>query len=291
MSLFDFLQPKWKHSDPAVRERAVLELERQDLLEIIVYDDPSEQVRLAALMRITDQIVLARFARANDTIALAAMKRLPDRKLVTEVAQRAASRAVREFAVEVLDDRAVLHRIATSDTDPRVRLKARKKHVGCDATRNVIQSELSRLELAQPEPEKTPEFSGTLDELCHALVSDGRFRINGSIETYLPGQATIRELSHGAVAAPTAEANAKSTPAARFLAFKRADSTGPADEAAAREFFEIAVWRTGENTFHGYTEEKRLDMVINPVTWSSVSNGATPGSMPNKINRRPSTTG
>src|SRR5215208_5728320 len=115
MSLFDWLQPKWKHADAAIRERAVLALSDQDVLEKIVNNDPSERVRLAAITRITSERLLARFACRNDIIALPAMKRLTDRTLLADVAHRADRREVRDFAVDVLDDRVVLHRIATSD--------------------------------------------------------------------------------------------------------------------------------------------------------------------------------
>lgn len=278
MSLFDYFQPKWKHRDAATREHAVLELKRQDVLEAIVNDDPSEQVRVAAVTKITDQRMLARFACRSDAIALAAMKRLTDRTLITDVGLRSASPEVRELAVDLLDDRVVLHRIANSDTNPHVRLKARKKHQGPDAMREVIQNELSRLQLTQLALEKTPEFSGTLDEVCRALVSNASFCITGTLEPGIPGQATIRELDHDA----TAVADAQSTvTAARFLALKRTESAG-SDHEAARTFYAITVWRTGESTFQCSTEEKHLDMVLNPVMWSSVSNGATFGSMRSK---------
>jgi hypothetical protein len=285
MSLFDWIQPKWKHRDAAIREQAVLGLKHQDVLETIVINDPSEQVRLAAITRITDQRMLARLACRSDSVALAAMKRLTDRPLIADVGLRSDSRAVRELAVDILDDRdrVVLHRIANSDTNPHVRLKARRKHVGRDATRDVIQGELAKLQLARPKLGKAPELCGTLDEVCRALVTDSRFCITGSLETNLPGQATIRELDPREAAAPVADADVKSAaPAARFLALKRTESPGPADEATTRAFFEIEVWRTEENTFHGYAEEKHLHMVINPTMWSSVSNGATLGSMRSK---------
>jgi hypothetical protein len=278
MSLFDWFQPKWKHRDAAIREHAVLGLKRQDVLEAIANDDPSEQIRLAAVARLTDQRTLARFACRNDALALAAMKLLTDRKLIADVGLRSASREVRELAVDSLDDRVVLHRIANSDTNPRVRWKARKKHAGRDALREVIQTELAQLQLAHPRLEKKPEFCGTLDEVSRALVNDGRLRLSGSLEANLPGQAVVRELGHEAPAAPAAGTDAESTaPAARFLALTRTE-----DGAATRTYYEIAVWRTGENTFHGYTEERHLDMIVNPVMWSSISNGATAGSARNK---------
>ena len=284
MSLFDWIKPKWKHRDAAIREQAVLALKRQDVLETIVDSDSSEQVRLAAISRITDESILVSFACRNDSIAIAAMKRLTDRKLIAYVGLRSNSRDVRELAVDSLDDGVVLHRIANSDTNARVRLKARKKHTGRDATRDVIQNELSRLQPTATKLEKTPELHGTLDEVSRALVTDSRFQITGSLEANVPGQASIRELDQGVTGIRPEDSSSRSTaPAARFLALKRTEGPEPEDESVTRAFYEIAVWRTDENTFHGYTEEKHLNMVINPVMWSSVSNGATPSSAFSKV--------
>lgn len=284
MSLLDLFQPKWKHRDAAIREQAVLALKRQDVLETVIDNDSNEQVRLAAISKITDESTLARFAVRDDAIALAAMKRLTDRKLIAYVGLRSDSRDVRELAVDILDDGVVLHRIANSDTNPRVRLKARKKHTGRDATRDVIQSELSRLQPTATKLEKTPELCGTLDEVSRALVTDSRFQITGSLEANLPGQASIRELDRGTTGTrPEDPGSRSSAPAARFLALKRIEGQSMEDEAVTRAFYEIEVWRTDENTFHSYTEEKHLDMVINPVMWSSVSNGVTPSSAFSKV--------
>lgn len=276
MSVFDWLQPKWKHSDPAVREQGVLKLKDQELLETIANNDASEQVRLAAITRITKESILARFACRNDATAMPAMKRLSDRSLIAYVSARSDSLEVRELAVDVLDDRVVLHRIANSDTDPRIRLRARRKYAGRDATREVIQGELSRLQPAQPVREKTPEISGTLDEVSRALVTDGRFRISGTIDTRLPGEAEVRELQPGTAAASVPAANPDSSEAAaRFLALKRVMSMGSEEDAPARAFYEIAVWRTAENAFQVYTEEKHLDLIFNSATGNPARPGET----------------
>src|SRR5262245_28536806 len=121
MSLLEFLRPKWKHRDPAIREQAVRTMKDQQKLEGIVTDDDSEPVRLAAVSRITNETILARIACREDSVALAAMKRMTDRTLIADVSARSHSRVVRELAVDVLEDRIVLHRIAHSDTDHRVR--------------------------------------------------------------------------------------------------------------------------------------------------------------------------
>jgi hypothetical protein len=285
MSLFDHLRPKWKHSDPIVREQAVLELDDQDALEKIAYEDPCESVRLAAVQKLTDQHTLSRFARRNDSLAVAALKQLTDHAFIASVAQFSESREVRELAVDKIDDPVILHRIASSDTDARVRWKAKRKSIGSDGTREVIRNELAKLQLARQMLENVSEFCGTLDDVCSALIADHRFRINAAIDRNdPPGLATIRELD------TKSEVPVPSVPAAQFLASKRIETEG-IDEAAANAFFEIKVWRTDENTFHCHTEEKRLDMVQNSVVWSRVSNGATGGSTAKNNSVATATTG
>ncbi len=59
MSLFDRLRPSWKHSDPAIRLAAGRQLGDQAVLEALVENDPSEEVRRAALHVVTNQDFLA----------------------------------------------------------------------------------------------------------------------------------------------------------------------------------------------------------------------------------------
>src|ERR1043166_983151 len=105
MNFFDRLRPKWKNSDPAIRRQGVLALDDQEVLERIVDSDPSEEVRLAAVERLTDQPTLARLARGTSSLAIPAMKRLSDRTLIHTVAQSAELREVREMAVDRIEDR------------------------------------------------------------------------------------------------------------------------------------------------------------------------------------------
>src|SRR5262245_20578567 len=113
MSFFDRLRPKWKHSDPTIRERGVASLTNQDVLESIVENDPSDAVRLAAVQALTDQDVLAKVARGSTPLAMPAMKKLSDKEVIARVAHSAEQRVVREMAVDLIDDSVTLHRIST----------------------------------------------------------------------------------------------------------------------------------------------------------------------------------
>lgn len=273
MSFFDRFRAKWKSPDPAVREAAVASLNDHDTLEMLAESDPHEGVRHAAVQAMTDQETLARIARKGGPLAVVAMKRLDDPALIKSLALTAESRAVRELAIDKIDDGVVLHRIATSDTDSALRLKAKLKRMGPDQTRDYIRSELSKLQLASRKADEAAAFCGTLDDVCLALIGDSRFRINGGVEPEIPGLATVRDLEDSPASNVPGE---KATPdqRAQFLAFKRGPSGDPVDGSTSNVFFEINVWRTDQNTFVCRAEEKRLKITADAAEWSRISNGS-----------------
>jgi len=64
MSLFNFFKPKWQHSDPKVRQRAVVNSTNIDTLTLtrLAVGDPAIEVRHAALSRIDDWHLLVKLA-------------------------------------------------------------------------------------------------------------------------------------------------------------------------------------------------------------------------------------
>ena len=59
MGLLDKLkpQPRWKHTDPAVRLEALRELDDQQELAALAETDPDAKVRRAAIARVTDPAI------------------------------------------------------------------------------------------------------------------------------------------------------------------------------------------------------------------------------------------
>lgn len=53
MKFQDFFVPRWQHSNPDVRQKAVIRLSDQSLLRQIIDMDDDEMVRLAAQERLT----------------------------------------------------------------------------------------------------------------------------------------------------------------------------------------------------------------------------------------------
>jgi len=52
MKFQDFFVPRWQHSDPDVRQKAIMRLSDQSLLRQIIDRDDDEMVRLAAQERL-----------------------------------------------------------------------------------------------------------------------------------------------------------------------------------------------------------------------------------------------
>jgi hypothetical protein len=91
--LADAFRPKWRHSDPAVRRRAVVGISDRETLETIVESDAPTDVRQIAA----------------------------DRLFGDDHVRTHARRSVREAAVRVLGDLGILRAIAESDSDPNVK--------------------------------------------------------------------------------------------------------------------------------------------------------------------------
>lgn len=279
MSLFDRLRPKWNHSDPAVRAEAVRELDDQGVLEKIAHEDPCDAVRLAAVDRLKVQDVLGSIARGSTALAVPAMKKLTDRSEVVRTANIAEQSIVREMAVERIDDGAILHLIAASDPDARVRLKARTRSPFPDPTRDFIRRRLSNLRPAQRPSEVPAEFCGTLEEICTALIGDTRFKINGGVEHHDPADATAHDQTKAPFGGSADDGVAAPELSTQFLAFKRGERGEPA-QAGVAAYFQIKVWRTDENVYQCRTIEKLVDVSPDTVTWSRSSSGTPPVERP-----------
>jgi len=276
MSLFDRLRPKWRHSDPIVREQGVRALQDQAILARVAMDEHVEAVRLAAIEKLTDQRVLGQLACGPEWIAPAAIKRLTDHAQINTVALSAERADVRHLAVDRIDDSVLLHRIATSDTDPWIRAKARDKRMGPDQKRDFIRGELSKLRLAQNKAKDVAEICGSLEDMCSALTGNGPFRVNGGV--------AAQELESNRES--TSTKHAQEVDCAQFLAFKGEPATRSAETATTHVFYEIMVWRTENDTFACRADEKRRTVVQDAARWSRVSNGPA-GSTQSESSRTP----
>lgn len=135
MSILDKLkpQPRWKHSDSAVRLQAIAELDDPEELATLAERDLDARVRQAAIAKVGDPAVLGRViavdadlgvrdAAADRLLALAldappaaavaAASFLADVRRLSTVAKSAAADAVREAALAKLSDERALGSVA-----------------------------------------------------------------------------------------------------------------------------------------------------------------------------------
>jgi hypothetical protein len=119
--------------------------------------------------------------------------------------------------------------------------------------------------VAETKVAEQPEFSGTLEQVCHALTQDPRFAINGGV---MEDEETK--------ACAVGQSAADSHPVARFVAQTRVSATAT---SPAIRFYQIKVWRTQPDAFGAVAEEKSLAVTNNAVVWSKASSG-TPETHP-----------
>lgn len=152
MGLLDKLrpQPKWKHSDPAIRLEGLRDLEDtdQESLVALAIEDPDTRVRRAAAARVTDAAALAAIVRnESDQVtrdhaatrlvtlteqgderaalgAVSALAALGRQRELANAARTSALESVRRAAAEQVNDPKALGSIARHATDPVTRLLA-----------------------------------------------------------------------------------------------------------------------------------------------------------------------
>ena len=129
MGFMDLFRPKWKHSAPEVREKAVEGLENQATLADISKIDSDEKVRLAAVKKIEDQTVLAYIAQgdSDDFVRRAAVEKVKDQALLADLAKNDSDDFVRRNAVKKVKDQALLADLAKNASDDFVRRNAVEK--------------------------------------------------------------------------------------------------------------------------------------------------------------------
>ena len=156
-------QPRWKHTDPAVRAAAVYELgpEDADALRALAREDAEARVRRAAVTRLEDIETLADIARTDpdEDVRAEAIRGLVGMAAETEDAARAAdvarqllalgrnreivliarespNVAVRATVVDLLEDAKSLGAVSRHAADGATRLQALARVTDTEELRN-----------------------------------------------------------------------------------------------------------------------------------------------------------
>lgn len=156
MSLFDFVKPNWKKSDPAVRVAAIeKEVDDQDIIESLASTDPDVSVRTAAVKKLTVVETLQKISKSdsNENVRRLAANRYldevvkilknttnPTEKELAQVVELkdshfaedllrspVTSEVVRAELVKHCNKSSILAVVATSDASEKIALAAAEK--------------------------------------------------------------------------------------------------------------------------------------------------------------------
>jgi hypothetical protein len=144
MAIFDFLKPRWKHSDPEVRRSAVKEIDDQQVLYGLSVFDPDYSVRRAAMERLSDprrlKAVVCGYGKDEDLCELA-WDSLTDQSVLAEiVGTMTHQESCWQRALGKITDQSVIPGIVanlTKRTDSSLR-EVREAVLGCATDESVI---------------------------------------------------------------------------------------------------------------------------------------------------------
>jgi hypothetical protein len=140
MALFNLFKPKWQHSDPTVRLKAVAELpvtDQQTLVQI-AGGDSNHEVRRAALARVNDMAALSAPAGSitEPTINRELSDRIDELRLSELLAAQAGEAKMALLSLITKD--ALLARVAVEEADPEIRMAAVERMVDQELLAHVV---------------------------------------------------------------------------------------------------------------------------------------------------------
>ena len=126
MGLRDIFLPKWKNSDPVIREQAIESLNKKEVIILIARSDESPSVRKKAISKINDQDVLCNIAKTDkdEEVRAKALNNLSDQELLYDVTLSASFYDIRLKSVDKLSNHKFLEKIIMSAEELDIQLKA-----------------------------------------------------------------------------------------------------------------------------------------------------------------------
>jgi hypothetical protein len=197
-------QPRWKHTDPAVRAAAVFELgdDEEDTLVALAREDVDARVRRAAVARVESVVTLGEIGRTDPdeevrseairglagiaaetgdvATAVAAVRELlalNRTKEIVVIARDNASAAVREAVVDLLPDAKSLGSVSRHAQDSATRLRALARLSDGDEIANVaLKSEHTDAAVAALERISDPDALAAVGQRARNKVAARRAR-------------------------------------------------------------------------------------------------------------------
>lgn len=140
MALLDLFKPKWKHSDPKVRLKAIEEITNQQVLKEVAKNDENWEVRKTATIKITYKTILADIAKndENSDVRKIATAKLTTKTILNDIAKNDVNSDVRKAAIKRLTDikqaQAEKRPAPQNDTGSEVAETARKQVLTFEGT-------------------------------------------------------------------------------------------------------------------------------------------------------------
>ncbi len=135
MRLSDFFCPRWKHSDKEIRLCAVKKLDNKKKLAKIARNDPEEDIREAAVQKLENQNLLTEIANNDSSyiVRCTAAARTQNKDLLMKIikedtlVENGTIFNICSEAVKKMEDQTILTDIAENAKDKRIRQEAAEK--------------------------------------------------------------------------------------------------------------------------------------------------------------------
>ncbi len=129
MAIIDLIRPKWKNSDPKIRLEAVKEMDKDqmEILRQVARDDPDTDVKIAAVLKISDENFLKDLISENKDARLTGVIKEKLNAIRKDVVLKSGDIDLQKSVMAKIDDPALVCEIAIETQSPEIRLIAADK--------------------------------------------------------------------------------------------------------------------------------------------------------------------
>ena len=159
-----FFKPKWQHPDAAVRQQAILELNRDDnadksVLHELAFNDGAEAVRKAALVKLNDFSLWWQASKHDNAERL---QQLAEQALISQLLQNEVEPKLKQQFIAQCNRSSILEQLALTETDATLKFsllqRLNKQELNLKALLDPVLSATQKLKLLeQIDDEKTLE--------------------------------------------------------------------------------------------------------------------------------------
>ncbi|HSG52260.1 MAG TPA: hypothetical protein VLA40_09130, partial [Rheinheimera sp.] len=150
-----FFKPKWQHPDAAVRQQAILELNRDDkadksVLHELAFNDGAEAVRKAALVKLNDFSLWWQASKHDNAERL---QLLAEQTLVNQLLQNEVEPKLKQQFIAQCNRSSILEQLALTETDATLKFsllqRLNKQELNLKALLDPVLSTTQKLKLLE----------------------------------------------------------------------------------------------------------------------------------------------